>query len=173
MWAAYWSNCVGPATRTLSLMDRCKMLNRCVRPVLHFRNTRWPYTQTLAEEQDRVQRRMLSQFLHLERLPTDDDDTYFRRRMRTVASVARQLGSWGSDHARRVVSWSEHLKRSRNSFSLAARLYTWRDENWLQQRRLDPLIGGTSRPGTRSSSGPVHRRWDEAVESAALALARA
>ena len=105
MWAAYWRNCVGPVTSALSLSARCKLLNRCVRPILHFRNTRWPYTHALAEEQDRVQRQMLLHFLRLERLPTDDDNAYFRRRMRAVASVARVQGSWGLDHARRVVAW--------------------------------------------------------------------
>ena len=35
MWAAYWKNCVGQQTRSLSMQQRCKMLNRCVRPILH------------------------------------------------------------------------------------------------------------------------------------------
>ena len=165
MWAAYWRNCVGPVTSALSLSARCKLLNRCVRPILHFRNARWPYTHALAEEQDRVQRQMLLHFLRLERLPTDDDNAYFRRRMRAVASVARVQGSWGPDHARRVVAWSDYLKRPRNAHTLAARLLSWRNELWLQQRRRDPSIGGAAQPGTRSASGPVHRRWDEALET--------
>ena len=158
MWSAYWKNCVGPRTRGLSVRDHCKLLNRCVKPILQFRNTRWPYTQALADEQDRTQRRMLSYFCKLERFPGEDDDAYFRRRMRTVATTARIHGVWGLDHAQRVVAWADHLKRCRNSCSLASRLFSWHDQSWLQVRRLDPLIGGAARPGTRSSSGPVHRR---------------
>ena len=142
-------------------------MDRCVKPVLLFRCTRWPYTRALAEEQNRVQRRMLSYFINLQRSPLEDDDTYFRRRMRFVANVARLSGAWGTEHAQRIVSWAEHLRRPRNHHSLAGRLYSWRNETWLQQRRLDPHVGGTARPGTRVASGPVHRRWDESVEVAA------
>ena len=87
--------------------------------------------------------------------------------MRFVASIARYHGAWGTQHAQRVVTWAEHLKRPRNHYSPAARLYCWRDATWLQQRRLDPLIGGAARPGTRATSGPIHRRWDESVDIAA------
>ena len=168
MWASYWRNCVGPESRPLSLNDRCKLMDRSVRPVLFFRNTRWPFTQQLAEEQNRLQRRMLSRFIQLERWSTEDEDSYYRRRMRFVAGIARERGAWGCEHAKRVVDWANHLSRPRNSSSLATMLFLWRDEGWLQQRRLDPLIGGSQRPGTRLGSGPVHRRWDEAVASARL-----
>ena len=110
---------------------------------------------------------MISYFVSFHRSPLDDDDTYFRKRMRYVASIVRFSGAWGTEHAQRIVAWSEHLKRPRNHQSLAARLYLWRNEAWLQQRRLDPHTGGTTRPGTRVFSGPVHRRWDESVDVAA------
>ena len=113
---------------------------------------------------------MLSQFLKLERFPHEGNSSYHRRRMRVVASIARQGGLWGEDHARRVIDWALHLKRDRNRSSLASQLYIWRNEEWLAQRRRDPLVGGAARPGTRRSSGPLHRRWDEAVESAREAL---
>ena len=149
MWASFWKNCVGPASRGLSLNDRCKMLNWCVRPVLQFRNTRWPFTTAISDEQSRTQRQMLSYFLHLERLSSDDDRSYHRRRMRVVAGVARQYGVWGDDHAQRIVDWAEHLKRPRNKSSLASLLYSWHNADWLQQRRRDPLIGQSQRLGTR------------------------
>ena len=163
MWASFWKNCVGPAARGLSLNERCKMLNRCVRPVLFFRNTRWPFTTALADEQNRTQRQMLSHFLHLERFPFEDDRAFHRRRMRLIAGVARQHGVWGEDHARRIVDWSEHLSRARNNTSISSLLYMWHNADWLQQRRRDPLIGQSQRPGTRHCSGPVYRRWDESL----------
>ena len=113
MWAAYWLNYAGPAMRSLSIQDRSKLINRCVKPVLLFRCTRWPYTRALAEEQNRVQRRMLSYFIQFQRSPLDDD-TYFRKTMRFVANIARLSGAWGTEHAQRIVSWREHLKRPRN-----------------------------------------------------------
>ena len=167
MWAAYWKNCVGPNLRDLSLRDRCCLLDRSVRPILFFRNTRWPFTISLADHQNKLQRLMLSHFFKLERWPVEDLDAYHRRRMRAIASVARQHGTWGSQYAKRLLNWAEHLRRPRNKLSLAAQLFVWRDGDWLQSRRRDPLVGGASRPGTRSSSGPVHRRWDESLEHAA------
>ena len=170
MWGAYWWNCVGPSTRGLSLRDRCCLLNRSVRPVLCFRNTRWPFTLSLAEEQNRLQRRMLSQFLQVERWPLEDCDKYHRRRMRLVSSVARSQGLWGDEHAKRVIAWAEHLTRAMNHSSLASFLYRWHGEEWLHNRRLDPLVGCSNRLGTRAYNGPVYRRWDETVSDAALHL---
>ena len=167
MWAAFWANCVGSCTRGLDFADRCKLLNRCVRPVLFFRNTRWPFTRTLADSQNRVQRQMLGYFFKVERMPCEDDAHYNRRRMRQISYLARQYGTWGHAHAQRVVDWAEHLKRPHNSASPAAQLYAWRGPHWLHARRLDPDVGsGMHRPGTRSSPGPVVRRWDESVPDA-------
>ena len=56
MWAAFWGNCVGPCNRGLSIQQQCMLLSRSVQPVQQFRNTRWPFTKTLANSQDRVQR---------------------------------------------------------------------------------------------------------------------
>ena len=170
MWGAYWRNCVGPSTRGLSLRDRCCLLNRSVRPVLFFRNTRWPFTLALADEQNRLQRRMLGQFLQVERWPLEDFDEYHRRRMQLVSSVARSQGLWGDEHAQRVVDWAQHLTRSLNHASLASSLYRWHGQVWLQNQRLDPLVGGTNRPGARAFSGPAYRRWDESVSDAVLHL---
>ena len=144
------------------------MLNRCVRPVLFLRNTRWPYTSAIADEQNSTQRQMLLQFLHLERLHWDDDRAYHRRRMRAVADVARQHGVWGEEHAQRIGDWAEHLKRLRNERSLVS-LFFLHNAEWLQQRRRDPLVGQTQRPGTRFCSGPIYRRWDESVDGAVQA----
>ena len=86
--------------------------------------------------------------------------------MRTVANVVHQQGNWGSQHAIRMCTWAEHLKRPRNSESLAALLYKHKDAKWLENRRLDPDTGGPNRPGTRSHSGFFHSRWDEALVKA-------
>ena len=89
-----------------------------------------------------------------------------------VALLARQQGTWGLEHARRVVDWADHLGRPRNSGSLAARLFSWKDARWLQTQRLDPDVGGHGRPGTRVCSGPVCARWDESIALARAKLMR-
>ena len=170
MWGAFWKNCVGQQCKDLSLAERLRMLDRCVRPVLSFRSTRWAWTITLAQAQDRLQRRMLSQFFRLERLPLEDSDKYHRRRMRAISNLARQHGSWGQLHAQRVILWASHLERPRNCRSPAAILYNWHGSSWLEDRRRDPDVGGVGRPGTRFTSGPVVTRWDDGVVNARLEL---
>ena len=109
---------------------------------------------------------MLAFFVHVERWPEEEAANFNRRRMRAIATLARQQGTWGMDHARRCVSWAEHVQRDRNNRSLVAQLYKWRDAQWLQTRRLDGDTGGTNRPGTRRFSGHVAPRWDECVDNA-------
>ena len=163
MWAAFWKNCVGPKHRHLQISHRCALLDRSVKPVLSFRNTRWAWSKSIANAQDRAQRRMLSHFVHIERLPLEDVALWNRRRMRAIATLARQQGTWGKEHAERVVSWASHLERERNGSSLAALFYKWHDAEWLQNRRRDSATG---RPRTRLTSGHVVPRWDEAVDEA-------
>jgi hypothetical protein len=109
---------------------------------------------------------MLSQFVSIERWPCETSEVYFRRRMRAVSNLVHRHGSWGTQHAARVCSWAEHLERPRNQSSLAAILYNWHGARWLEDRRLNPNIGGVLRPGTRSNSGFLHARWDEAISKA-------
>ena len=123
------------------------MMNRTVKPVLSFRNTRWAWTATLAQEQNRIQRRMLAQFSNLKHLPLQSPAKYTRLGLRAVSSLAREQGAWGLLHAQRVVDWAAHLERPRNGNSLAAILYAWHGSDWLNARRRDPDIGGAGRPG--------------------------
>ena len=170
MWASFWSNCVGKQARKLSLKQRCRMLDRSVRPLLFFRNTRWPWTETLAKAQSKLQRRMLVQFLSLERWPCEPLGVFCQRRMRAAATMANLQGDWGREHAKRICSWAEHLERPRNHSSLASILYRWHGADWLEDRRLNPDIGGPLRPGTRAASGFFCVRWDESVLKARSAI---
>ena len=163
MWGAFWGNCVGPRTHGLNVQERCKLLNRSVRPALNFRNTRWPFTKSLADQQNRTQRLMLARFVQLERQPSEDLEIYCRRKMRIVGNLARHQGLCGTEHARRVFAWADHLQRPQNHSSLASQLYLWHDAEWLQNRRIE---SGIMRPATRALPGYLPKRWDESLESA-------
>ena len=147
----------------MSVQQRCQLMKRSVQPVLRIRNTRWPFSKTLAEEQNRVQRHMLAHFVRVERLPYEDLANYNRRRMRIIGNLARSNGAWGVDHAKRISSWAEHLERPRNISSLAAQVYAWHGAAWLQERRES---SGVMRPETRIAAGFMPKRWDESVEDA-------
>ena len=117
----------------------------------------------------RTQKRMLAQFVQVERLPEEPLDVFLRHRARKVAQVARVEGDWGRQHARRVLAFAEHMSRPRNASSLASILFKWHDAAWLQAKRHEGA-GGSNRPGVRLFSGHVQRCWDEALLDARLHL---
>ena len=133
------------------------------RPVLNFRNTRWPFTKTLADQENRTQRLMLARFVKIERQPCEELANYCRRKMRSVGNLARHQGLWGTEHAKRVIAWADHLERPQNHKSLASQLFLWHDAEWLQRRRVE---SGVMRPATRASSGFLPKRWDESLQNA-------
>ena len=170
MWGAFWGNCIGKQARSLSLQQKCRMLNRCVQPILNFRNTRWPWSAAIADAQDKMQKCMLSQCIALERWHSEPLDSYYKRRMHAISNLAHQQDGWGTQHAIRACNWADHLQRPRNDKSLAAILFNFHDAEWLEERRQDPNIGGALRPGTRAHSVFFHTRWDEALRKARTRL---
>ena len=68
---------------------------------------------------------MLVRFQHLERWPEEPLVVYNQRRFRAAAFLADRQGDWGTEHAKRVCSWADHLLRPRNAGSLAAMLFSW------------------------------------------------
>ena len=163
MWAAFWGNCVGPCTHGLSVQARCKLSGRSVRPGLSFRNTRWPFTRTLADQENRTQRPMLARFVKIERQPCEELPNFCRRKIRSVGKLARHQGLWGTEHAKRIIDWAEHLQRPHNHKSLASQFFRWHDAEWLQRRRVE---SGVMRPATRATPGFLPKRWDESLQEA-------
>ena len=154
---------MGTKVHGLSWENRCSLMPRSIETLLNFRNTGWPWPQCLADCQDRLQRRFLSQLIRIEQLPGKQLQSYHRRRMRTIANMVQRRGSWSQLPAKRVVLCADHLQRPRNHASLASMFYLWHDASWLRMRRLSLEIGGPGRPGTRLVRGPVIARWDESM----------
>ena len=114
----------------------------------------------------------LVQFLCVERWPEEPFEVFNRRRFRLAACFADRHGDWGTEHANRLCSWAAYLQRARNSASLAAMFFAWHTPEWLQARRDNPDIGGSSRPGTRTCSGHVSARLDESIPKGRRLVAR-
>ena len=96
-------------------------------------------------------------------MPGEELEFFCRRKMRIVGNLARHQGLWGTEHAKRVIAWSEHLERPQNKNSLASQLYLWHGPDWLQNRRVE---SGVMRPATRALPGFLPKRWDEALQDA-------
>ena len=104
---------------------------------------------------------MLARFAKIERQPCEELANYCRRKMRSVGNLARHQGLWGTEHAKRVIAWADHLERPQNHKSLASQPCLWHDAEWLQRRRLE---SGIMRPATRASPGYLPKRWDESLQ---------
>ena len=147
--------------------QRLQLINRAALPILDFKCSRWPYQTQIASEVDTLQRRMLAIAQRLPRQASKDDCAYFRRRASVASAAARAAGLWSRRWANRVLSWSDHLQRPRNSSSWAAKTLPHRNASWRQSLRASlgtSVFGGTL--GTRSQSGKVHVRWDDGVLNA-------
>ena len=168
MWGAFYKTCGSQTCTRLPIKMKMRTLKRCVLPVCEFRCTRWPYHETLAEDVNRVQRKMTAILCKVPRVPGELDEEYFRRRHRHVGHMCRAEGLWAHRWAKRVVEWEKHLKRPRNEHSWAAKLLEWRGKEWLASRRQRFAVGTC----TRINPGAPCPRWHESVSIAQAALDR-
>ena len=136
------------------------LMNRVCTPALSYRCSRWPPQPTIAQELDRVQRKMVAVLLRTPRRPDERLDSYFRRRRREAASVCHRLGPWSDLWLKRAQEWDAHIIRAHNPYSWPSLLKRFHDAEWLEDQRMLSNMQGTS---TRTSPGRPHMRWDEGI----------
>ena len=168
MWGAFYRTCGAQGYKQLPHKLQNRTLNRCILPILEYRCTRWSYQETLAEDIDRVQRKMFSILAKVPRQAGENDDTYFRRRRRQVSVTCKTHGLWSIRFAERICKWDAHLCRPANRNSWAAKLLQWQGREWLAIRRAR-FTSGTC---TRLQPGTPCPRWHDGVASAHAALER-
>ena len=129
--------------------------------MLRFRWARWPFTATRALKLDQMQRHMLAIILNIRMFLDETAESFVRRRAAACSSVQKQMGYWSCFWAKAVVGWSDHLGRSRNCRTWAAKVALVRSPEELVERRFS-----FGRPCTRICSGFIKRRWSESVSYA-------
>ena len=97
---------------------------------------RWPPQKQIADELDRLQRKMTAILMRVPRHADEPIDFFVRRRGRLAASVCKRHGLWSLHWFDRATKWDDHLSRDRNSHSWPARLRSYRDREWFLQRRI-------------------------------------
>ena len=135
---------------------------------------------------DVLQRKMVSMAMDNTRLPVETWVDFVRRSSRTASSWIESHSTWWSrDWFLRSMAWNDHLRRdlerqlsfvlsnihSSTCFSWASILFSWHAHEWLSAQRVffsrSRSTGSlSSRPGTRSIHGIVHKRWHEGIEYA-------
>ena len=139
------------------------LFNRCVTPVASFRFARWPFTIDRSKKLDAQQRRMIRLAVRVRRLSGETDELYCRRAAHVVSDVHFALTPWSLLWAVSTVNWASHLFRNTAGASWAANLLTLRSTSELEIRRA---LNSNRRPGTRSASGFMCRRWTDSVSTA-------
>jgi hypothetical protein len=173
MWRAYWGNSGSRDAAHLGASCKAFLMNRAVLPQLSFRCSRWPPQQQIAGEVDRMQQKMTASALRLPFQVGEDVDSYVRRRGRIARKLCHKVGSWSSHWFTRAQRWDEHLARSRNANTWAARLREYHGKQWLMDKRAQLAPPGSSavstlagRTGTRALPGKVQMRWHDGIDFA-------
>ena len=161
LWRSFYANAGLQGNRRLPLRCKLQLLQRATLPHVDGHVVRWPYTKRRARQIDKVQRRMLSGFVHVDAREEDTAEEFCKRRNSAVATLQREIGRWSVRWAARVVSWDEHLRRTRNSWCWSAQLLQIRNPEELAARRLE-----FGRVSTRAVPGWLCTRWTESVELA-------
>ena len=165
MLASFWVNVAHRSLTSAPLSLKLRQLDRCVRPLLDFRCTRWPPVADQLRQEDALQRKMLC---ILQRVQPKQDETFeaFCQRRRALSTrLASKRGRWSDRHIKRCAEWREHLQREHNLDSWPAQLLQFNDAQWLGIVRAVRKCAARQGTGTRTSAGAPQARWEEALRS--------
>ena len=173
MWKAFWANPGSKNAWKLAVQDRMRLLSKAVLPLLDCRCSRWPPQISVAQELDRLHRKMTASVQRAARYPGEDISDYIRRRGRLAGQCCRVSGNWSRRWFNCAVDWNAHLERPRNRYSWSSRLLHYMDRQWFIDRRASLLPANCSsgsclagRTDTRTIRGCVHARWHDVVDLA-------
>lgn len=152
---------MGQQARALSLQQKCRMLNRCVQPILNFGTAGGPGPLPLLMPR------------------TDSKGACFPNSCQPNAGLARPwktiVGGGCKPYQILLINRAIGAHNTRVEFAIGPNIFNDHeisiplqhyDVAWLEERRLSPHVGRVLRPGTRSSSGFLHVRWDESLAEA-------
>ena len=170
MWRAFFANSGAATVAKLSVIQKLRLLERSVVPVLHHRDTRWPPNRKTADNIDKLQRKMVASIQRMPRTAGETPCEYVRRRNRAATAEIRRIGAWSTTHSQRTLAWDSHCRRPANSRSWAAMLLDYHGESWLTARRLANQRDKQSRLNSRTLRAPPAPRWHEGVNYARYLL---
>ena len=184
MWKSFFANVRCRYWTKLGVNRRLRILARAIKPLLTFHCAAWPPQSQIAQEMDRLQRRMTSAAIGLRPIPLETP-AQFRRRVGREASRFIDQQWWSHSWFNSVISWHEHLFRDWNvqrkffedaispellssSFAWAPVIVQHWGMHWVEQHSVysenNARSVQVSRLFRRACAGHVHARWAEAVE---------
>ena len=186
LWKAYHAQF---RKRGLSRVGFCRklvVLDRTVLRILLRAIEPWPFSTSMANEIDALQRYMIGCLIRFPRQACEQPDAYCRRRAAFVKTLID--ASWSQHWAMNVMRWEDHLQRDAQrqmrhyqlseptasiptSWSWTPTLRNWHCMDWLERHRVVALRHGSAdltqtRTGLRSPRGGVAARWEPGLDIA-------
>ena len=153
-----------PGLRRSSKSVKLRFLKSCVCTIPRFRWSRWPFTRTVAQNLDALQRKF-SYSLFPPHIDEPLQEFYVRRHV-VAGRLASSVGKWSKLWASDVSKWHAHVNRKHDALAWSPMLLGWRGHQWLGMQRLFSSFFGESRTNTRVLRGVPHRRWEEGFQLA-------
>ena len=185
MWRCFFIITKAPGWTRLSVLWKCKVLERSIWSLLSFYCGSWPPQRQVAVEIDSTQRRMYVSIMKLRRKETESVVSFVRRRNKHAKKMCNDTGFWSSRWFNKATSWDAHLRRDLDQqrlhveqevpaalvsscFSWGPALLAYQDEDFINSRRIVTRHDAISdcvvvRTGLRSGQRKVHPRWSSAI----------
>ena len=147
---SFWLNARAPGWKELPLQIKVRIFAQTTGMVFRHGCALWPFTQSLAMEVSRFQRRLFAMMTKPARLDDEDGVSYQRRCLRCAGQTIRANGSdWAIVWAKRTAEWHDHILRDYHiqeqvvsgawnadgrpptQFSFASVLYSFQPSAWL------------------------------------------
>ena len=164
VWGAWHSN-VSAGLFQAPPVARMRFLNRCVKPMIAFKWSRWPYSESLENKLNQLHRHLISSCLRIPPAAHETPDDYHKRVSSAAGRIASQTGRWSDSWRSALVSWNGHVQRAHDPGSWSGPVADWHDLYWLlEQRVANGSQGSFARTRTRAARGPPSKRWAEGYD---------
>ena len=144
-WASFWKNVSTSETKKFAIRIRLAQIVRTVQPILVSRLSRYPFTVTMADKLDRLQRKMIAIAMGLRKGADEEPAQFIRRRGREAGVLQTSMGRWSRLWGHLVVGWAAHVERNTSKRSWSYKIIHIRNNEELAWRRAD-----MGRPYTRT-----------------------
>ena len=135
VWGCWHAN-AQPGFFQAPLHSRLRFLESCIKPMLKFRWTRWPWSENLGRRLDQLQRHLIGNCLQLRPLSHESADGFRCRRSSATARLQVASSVWSDDFAESTRLWHAHVERRHDPNHWSGHIYEWHAEDWLNEQRL-------------------------------------
>ena len=161
----WFSNCCVKKASRLSATARLALVNKCLKPFLHYRMASMPFGKDRAAQLRRLQRWLVEQSLRVQKTVEEDVVAFVRRRHRLATKVMADK-TWDVVWAKNTCALHEHVQRNTCSRLWACQLVKTRNMQWLARlKQTREMLGAKNSrsTGMRIGRGHVPVKYEQGV----------